>query len=383
VLVFRQTGSVAATALTYAATLLPAVLGGYVLAGIGDRLPRRAVMVGCDLVRAGLFALMALPQLPLPYVVGLLVVAVFVEPAFSASEVSVLAATLDPDQFRSATGIRMVTNQAAQVGGFAFGGALVAWLHPRGALLVDAATYAASAALIRLLLRNGSADSVNDCAPDTEDAGKRQPFLGLWGDSRVRGLVALSALAGCFIVPEGLAVPFSSRIGVGPTETGILLAAIPLGGALGALLLTHGVRPSYRPRAASLMAMGCGLPLLVSAANPSWPVAWVTWLVSGLLAAYQVEVLTVVVHAIPDRIRTRSLGIVSAWLVGAQGAGLALFGALARQLGVGETIGLAGLIGSGLALALVAGPLRHWQRGKDEPVGRHRMTASPTTRSRS
>lgn len=384
VLVFDQTGSVVATALTYAATLLPAVLGGYVLAGIGDRLPRRAVLIGCDFTRAGLFALMALPALPLGYVIGLLVVAVFIGPAFSASEVSLLASLLGEERFRAATGIRMVTNQSAQVVGFAVGGVLVSWLHPRGALLVDAATYLASALLIMLLLRGfGSGRSTTSTSQEPD---RKQAFAGLWADSRLRALIGLSALAGFFIVPEGLAVPFASRIGQGTTQAGFLLAALPLGGAIGAGLLVRIVPRRQRTRAAGLMAVACGLPLMVSAAHPAWPIAWVTWLISGLFAAYQVEVVTSLVHAIPDELRSRSLGIVGAWLIGAQGAGLAAFGAVARPVGVGWTIATAGLIGSALALLLVVGPLRHWRDDGDvvDPRGRHRVPpTAPTTAAHS
>jgi Major Facilitator Superfamily len=382
VLVFERTGSVADTALTYAATLLPAVLGGYLLAGIGDRLPRRAVMIGCDLARAGLFGVMALPNLPLAYVVGLLVVAVFIGPAFVASEISMLAATLGSDRFRAATGIRMVTGQAAQVAGFALGGILVTWLHPRGALLVDAATYVASAVLIIVFLRRrGDGDETPGARP--EGRGSAVTFAGLWADHRLRALIALSALAGFFIVPEGLAVPFASRIGAGTTQTGFLLAALPLGGAVGAALLVRVVPHDRRAPVAGLMAIGCGLPLVVSAANPMWPVVWVTWLISGVMAAYQVEVVTLLVDAIPDELRSRSLGIVGAWLIGAQGAGLAVFGAVAHPIGIGRTIAIAGLIGSAIALALMSGPLRDWGAGESDRVGRHRRPSGTTTKGRS
>lgn len=66
VLVFERTSSAALTALTYALTFVPAVLGGALLAGLADRFPRRAVLVTADVVRAGLAGLMALPWMPLP-----------------------------------------------------------------------------------------------------------------------------------------------------------------------------------------------------------------------------------------------------------------------------------------------------------------------------
>src|SRR5215471_18389594 len=63
VLVFDRTHSALWTALTYAVTFLPWVIGGLALSGLADRLPRRQVMVACDLARMVLVCLMALVSL--------------------------------------------------------------------------------------------------------------------------------------------------------------------------------------------------------------------------------------------------------------------------------------------------------------------------------
>jgi hypothetical protein len=375
VLVFRRTGSAAATALTYAATYLPAILGGVVLAGIGDRLPRRLVMIGCDAIRAVLFAVMALLHLPTIALVGLLVVAVFLGPAFAAAEVSYLAAALEPELFRVGTGLRMISGQASQVFGFAAGGALVALLGPRGALAVNAGTYVVSAFVIAVALRSGRAAgrhraAANSAVPDhavdraaaVDRAGDADPhgkaFAGLWRDERTRAFLALSALAGLFVVPEGLAVPFGSAAGASTVETGLLMAAIPLGGALGAGFLVRLVPRASRLAVAGWMAVGCGLPLVVTGLVPRWPIALGCWLLSGALAAYQVEVTTALVQHIPDALRARLIGIASSVLLGAQGLGLVVFAGIATVTTPGRAIGIAGLAGSAIALLIVVGPLR-------------------------
>jgi transmembrane secretion effector len=61
VLVYTKTGSPGLTALAYALTYLPPILGGPLLAGLMDVFPRRQVMITLDLVRDGLVELMALP----------------------------------------------------------------------------------------------------------------------------------------------------------------------------------------------------------------------------------------------------------------------------------------------------------------------------------
>ena len=73
VLVFERTSSEVLTALAYALTFLPALIGGALLSGLADRMPRRRVMIAGDLVRAVLLATMAVPALPIWLVCTLLV----------------------------------------------------------------------------------------------------------------------------------------------------------------------------------------------------------------------------------------------------------------------------------------------------------------------
>src|SRR5262245_34663501 len=73
VLVFQRTNSAGWTALTYALTFLPALLGGVLLSGLADRYPRRELMVVVDLGRAAVALLMAVPGLPLPVLLILVV----------------------------------------------------------------------------------------------------------------------------------------------------------------------------------------------------------------------------------------------------------------------------------------------------------------------
>jgi hypothetical protein len=377
VLVFQRTGSAAATALTYAATYLPAIVGGFVLSGIGDRVPRRLVMIGSDVVRAGLFAAMAVQGMSTWALIGLLVLAVLLSPAFAASEVSYLAGALRPEQFRVATGLRMISNQLAQVLGFAVGGAVVAGLGPRGALLLNAGTYVLSALLVTAGLRAKPDPQPKE--PETAQPVAAQPVSAranwpappapartlvsvLWGNRRVRVLLAMSSLAGLFVVPEGLAVPFGSETGATTAQTGLLLASIPLGSALGAAWLVRMVSDSRRAAVATWMAIGCGVPLILTAVIPHWPVALGLWGVSGALAAYQAELFPSITQAIPNEILSRAVGVTSSLLLGVQGLGLIVFGAIAQILTVSVAIGLAGFCGSALAALLAT--------GRDRSLGR-------------
>ena len=178
------------------------------------------------------------------------------------------------------------------------------------------------------------------------------PARWLWRQPRVRLLVAIGWLAGCFIAPEGLAVPFAVGHGASATEAGLLLAAIPLGGAFGAIMVARLVPPRARSRLALWMAVLAGIPLIATMAASNVPTACVLWGLSGVFAAYQVEVTTQIVRQIPDRRRAGTLGLVAAGLVGAQGCGLIVFGLVAQVTSPGTAVAVAGGVGSVLALVL-------------------------------
>jgi hypothetical protein len=166
-----------------------------------------------------------------------------------------------------------------------------------------------------------------------------------------------SVLVGLFVLPEALVVPFGAQIGASTVQTGLLLATIPLGSAVGAAAIVR-VPRSVRLRVAGWMAVLCGLPLLVSGLGPVWWVAGICWFTSGLLAAYQVEAISVLVDAIPAGVRGRLLGVVSSWLIGSQGAGFAVGGLLARYLTPGAAIAWGAAAGAVAALVVVLGLMR-------------------------
>lgn len=349
ILVFERTHSTPETALTYALTFLPAIAGGALLSGLGDRFPQPTVLICCDLIRAGLLAAMATSGMPIGGLFALLTVVAFLGPAFTAAEVSMVAAVLAGEQYRVATGLRMITNQFAQVAGFAVGGALVTLLNPQWALRVDACSFALSALAIAYGTRGTPAVA----------AVHRDPRLGLAAamrdlrdDRHLSSLVGLTWLAGFFVVPEGLAAPYATDIGQGTAAIGILMAAIPAGTTVGAYIVLRRIPPAARRPIVRFMAVLAGLPLVACAAGPALPVSIALWFLSGLLAAYLLDVLTSVVQLTPAARRGRVIGVVGAGLIGVQGLGLIVFGIAADAIGTGPAIATAGGIGTALAVPL-------------------------------
>lgn len=350
ILVFTKTNSASDTALTYALTFLPAIAGGALLSRISDRLPRRLILIGCDIVRGALVFAMVIPGLPLWILLLLLSLVIFINPLFTSAEVALLARVLDPDHYRAATGLRMMTSQLGQVAGFAAGAAIVTVMSPHWGLAIDAISYAASAVVITLGTRTDEVREADATATSSERS--HQPLRVLFENRELRALVGLTGLAGFFIIPEGLAAPYVAILGGGSGWTGVLMTAIPLGSVLGTLAVLRLVPVARRAQTTGVMAVLTGVPLIACATEPGLFVSAVLWLISGVFAAYLMDSTTRIVQITPDARRGQLIGIVSAGLLGVQGVGLLIFGFAAGHLGADTAIGLAGAVGTVCAIPL-------------------------------
>ncbi|RZQ65732.1 MFS transporter [Amycolatopsis suaedae] len=363
VLVFERTSSATWPALTYALTYLPDLFGGPLLGGLADRLPRRQVMVTTDVLRALLVGLMAVPNLPLPVLAGVLILVRLLNAPFNAAQAAVLPNILDGDRYLLGQSVRQVTSQAGQLAGFAAGGVVVALIGPNRALAVDALTFAVSALVIRLGLRDrpaaGSAAQGETTTLRRLAAGART----IWRDPRLRSLVSLAWLAGFVIVPEGLAVPYADEIGGGPVTAGLLLAAHPAGIVIGAFVLGRFVPPELRLRLVGILAVGAVVPLLAYFFRPGVAVTCALLLLSGMCASYQVTASATFMRLVPDAERGQAFGLAGSGLIAVQGIGLLVGGGLAAVLeSPAVTVGVvaaAGVLAAVPAAASWRNALRH------------------------
>ena len=359
VLVYQRTSSPALTALSYALTFVPTLVGGALLGWVADRVARRSVMVVCDLSRALLVGVMAIPAMPLAVLYVLLVGVTLLGGPFRAAQQALLPDVLAGELYVSGLALRGMTIQAAQLAGFACGGVLVAALTPYWALFVDAATFVASALLVRFGVRHPAA--VSPPTPRASMTGRRLSAGGsvvaglrvVLGDPAVRALAVLSWLAGFYVVPEGLAAPYAAAIGTGTVGVGLLMAADPAGSVVGAFVLARWIPERLRARLLGLLAVLAGLPLLVCAVQPGLLVSLAALAISGALAqAYQTQDTASLARAVPSAGRAQVMGIVVSGLVTVQGVGVLVAGVLADLIGTPLTIGLAGI--GGIAVAVPA-----------------------------
>lgn len=366
VLVFDRTGSAGLSALTYALTFLPDIAGGPLLSGLADRFPRRRVMVLCDLARAVLVALMAIPGAPVWVLCVLLVAVQLLAAPFQSARAALLPSILTGDKYVLASSVSNVTAQAAQLAGFVAGGTLVAAFGTSQALVVDAATFALSAVLLQFGVRERA-------LPEGTSAGRPGWWASLsagaqlvWGDRSLRYLIALACVAGFYVSIEGLAAPYAATVGGGPLAVGVLLAANPAGQMVGMLILTRAT-PARRLNLMGPLAVGSCAPLIGCAFQPGLWVTVALWFISGLCSSYQLAANAAFVLNVPDAQRGQAFGLARTALIVAQGIGVLVAGAAADRWQPALVVAAAGVLGILVATGAARG-YRHAQPGAGSPA---------------
>lgn len=361
VLVYRQTSSPSWTALVYALTYLPALLGGALLSGLADRYPRREVMVVVDVCRALVATAMAMPFVSLPVLIALVFTLTFIGAPFKAAQQALLPTVLQGDAYVTGLSLRTVTNQSAQLAGFVGGGALVAVLDPYVVLGVNAATFVVAAVVVAAGVR--SRPAVRAANSDSGALGTVGVLRLIWRDRQLRWLVAVSWLVGFFVVPEGLAAPYAASLGAAVAAVGVLLAADPIGSIIGAWVVAR-VPEQARIRLITPLAIASGVPLVVCAIQPGLLVSVVLWAVSGACStAYLILAQASFTRRVPDHCRAAATGLAGTGLFTAQGVAM-LGGGLVADV----TSPAMAVAGAGASGAILVGLVRaSWRASRRDP----------------
>jgi MFS family permease len=156
-LVLARTDSAFLAVLAFVVSFIPAVFGSALLGGLSDRLPRKVVLIGCDLARAvvvGVLALVAVEGTPVWVLLGLLLVAETFTAPFEAAHRAVVPDVLpDPRECLTGTGLMRILYQVDQVLGIVAAGVVIVLVGERAGLLFDVATFLVSATVLALTLR--------------------------------------------------------------------------------------------------------------------------------------------------------------------------------------------------------------------------------------
>jgi len=360
VLVYQRTNSPLLAALTFAISHFPWIIGGPLLSTLADRLPRHRVLVAADTARAALLALMAIPGMPLPVLLGLLLLVSLCAPPFESARSALMADVLDGERYAVATSLTTVTLQVAQVAGFLIGGALVA-VDPSLALAIDAVTFAVSALWLSARLERRPAPGAATGSL-WQEAAEGLRFIG-----RTRRMLAIIAVlwVGALFgnAWEGVAAPLAAQLGGGSMAVGVLLAANPAGVVVGGLLLGRLVPAGRRELLVVPLVLLSLAPLLVgglliSAVDASWSSSstlFALLFVSGLGSSWLIPLNISFVQATPAALRGRAFGVAVSGLYGVQGLGALAAGLAAEGVAASGVLALCGGVGMiAVAPALIA-----------------------------
>jgi MFS family permease len=414
VLVYSRTHSPLATAAAYTVGFLPWLIGGPTLAGLADRIPRRTVMIGCDLASMVLVAVMAVPAVPLWALIVLLFMVTLLGSPYRAARSAMLPDILAGDRYVLGTAAMQTTNRSGRLIGFAAGGAVVGLIGARPAMGIDAATFIASALLLwagvraRALLvgpepanppavragleasppavRAGleaSPPAVRaglEASPpgvraglEASPPGVRLPWRGrsesglrlVFGDPTLRTLVLLGWLVPFYAVPEAMAVPYAAHFHSGAAVAGLILGAGPCGSLIGTILFGRLVDPRARLAWMGPLAVSCCAVLALCALGPPLGLALVIIAAAGALSAYQLAANAAFVAAVPGHRRGQAFGVANGGINVGQGVWFALAGLAADTIGPAQVIAVSGVAGAAAALALALA----WQRRRRTAPG--------------
>jgi MFS family permease len=347
-LVYDRTHSALLAAVTYVASVVPEFIGGVVLAGLADRWPRRDLMIGCDITRAVLVAVMALPAVPVAGLVGLLFVVTLVGAPFSAARAATYPDILTGDTYVLGTAITFTTAQAAQVAGFGVGGVVVAIFGIHLSLATDALTFVLSAALTVAWVRRRPAVAHGSGHRGFSMAGLKLVF----GAAALRTPMLLGWLAAFTDVYEGVAVPLARDLGGGAAATGVILASGALGTSVGAVAFSRFVGPQTRIRWMSPLAVVACALLVLFALRPDLAGALLILVTSGVFCCYQLAANAAFVIAAPVDRRSQAFGVAQGGITLGQGTVMVLAGAAADWLPPAVVIAGVGALGALAALAI-------------------------------
>lgn len=329
-------------------------LFGPLTGAISDRFNLKHVMIVCELAQGAVLLLIALTLPPLPLLLALVAVRSTIGQTFQpASRAAVPALVRDRDLETANSTIGFGTNGAEAIGPF-IAAALFPFLGVRGVLLVDAASFLISAALLASVTSMPPVSTGERRGSFLADARAGLGFIATTPAIRIIAVGFCAVVAFNGIDDVALVYLAKDTFGAGEVAVGLLLGGVGIGLLAGYLVLT---RFSARASMAVLLLAGFAVSSVGNLLTGlAWAVAaaFVLQTIRGLgVAAMDVASNTLLQRLVPPGM----LGRVFGNLYGAIGVAAALSyvggGLLLDATSAPTTFIIAG-IGGTLATAVAA-----------------------------
>jgi MFS family permease len=349
--VLRRTHSPLWMSALLIADILPTLVVGLLAAPLVDRLSRRGLMIGADVIRFGVFCALPFAQNATTIVVLAAIAGVasgLFRPAVYAGVPNLVA---DDDLPRANALLQMIDNSTWALGALV-GGALVAAQGPHLAYWINAATFVVSAALLaqipQRLLQQAKAETRGHWR-DLAD--------GLVLVRRSRALLTVLVAWNIGMVSnafQNVGEPFlaTDAFSAGSFGLGLMMACSGIGLALGAFLAGSWIqeRGLANVYGASLGLMALGLGGAAGAPNVWVAAACVVISGAGNGAAIVCNAL-LVQRGTPDRLRGRAFTVLMSSNVTFLTLGMVLGGRLTDAVGPRWVWGVAAIVSAVAAAA--------------------------------
>jgi MFS family permease len=369
-LVFKLTGSPLNLGVTTACEFVPYLLFGLVIGAWVDRVDRKRLMIGTDLARAAVIAviplLAAVDQLSVGWVYVVAFCSSTLNIAFDAAEFAAIPSLVPSgDDLVTANGRVQASYSAAQVAGPLLAGLLITVAPVQQVLLVDTASFLVSAGMLLLIPTpfNAPRDGEGRRAIRQEVLEGLRYVLGHPVLRNISAMMALINLVAATVYAQ-LVVFAKRQLAASDSRVALLYAA----GSAGVVLLSLAAGPVRRRLSFSLAALGAllldGLLTMVLAATRWYWVALVLWAaISGLGIFFNINTVSLRQQIVPNHLLGRVISIagVLAWSAIPVGA-LAGGWAVERTGSVALVYAVIGALVALIALAFSLGPLGHADR---------------------
>ncbi|WP_405113439.1 MFS transporter [Micromonospora sp. NBC_01405] len=372
--VLETTGSATQTGFAAAASFLPILLSMTFGGVLVDRIGYRRASVIADLFGAAMVAL-----IPLLHIVGMLtfpvlLALVFLGAAFDVPGNAAREALLPALAQRSGMSIERasstleVVERGARMAGVPLAGALIALIGPVNVLLVDAGTFVLAALIVAVSRAPGSKPAATK---ESYLAGLLQGLTFLWQDRLLRSIALLLAVTNMLDVAYvSVVLPvYGDQVLSGAAAVGLLIGTSAVAGVAGGIAFGAAAHRLPRRLLFTVAFMLVGLPrCLVLAAEPGLPLIFTVVAATGFCSGMINPILrTAQYHRVPENMRARGLGAISAIAFAMVPLGPIVGGGLISYAGLTATLLIFACVYAVATFSLV--PFKVWRELDAPPSG--------------
>jgi len=322
-LVYARTGSALLSALSMFGASFAQVIAAATLLSVADRVRPRAAMVTIGVAFALATLILTIPACPVWLLLTIVLSTGLVSAAGSGVQWGLVNEILPEGGYILGRSMFNMSVGVMQIVGFAAGGTLVALASARGALLIAAALYLASAVLLRAGLTERPARAAGRPSIRETWAGnallwsspaRRDAYLAMW--------VPNGLIVGC----EALFVPYA------PRSAGALFVAAAIGMLAGDTALGRFVPTTWRRRLISPLRLMLAVPYLLFAVHLPTPIAVVAVCVASVGYGASLLLQDRLIALTPDDLRGHALGLHTSGMLTMQAVGATTAGLVAEHV---------------------------------------------------